>query len=91
MYVTYTLDIPVVVKQEKVEEDDDLQIVEVTPATKNIINIHKVKTEKTTPPMSPKKGTSEDTGNFPPKTGLNTMLWLQTRTRLETLVLCRKK
>ena len=44
--VTYSLDIPVVVKWEKVEENDDLQIVGVTPATKNIIDIHKVKTEK---------------------------------------------
>ena len=44
--VTYTLDIPVVVKWEKVGENDDLQIVGVMPATKNIIDIHKAKTEK---------------------------------------------
>ena len=65
--VTYTLDIPVVVKWEKVEEDDDLQIVGVMPATKNIIDIHKVKTEKMTPPTSPKKGTTKDTGTSPQK------------------------
>ena len=36
--VTYTLDIPVVVKWEKVEEDDDnLLIVGIMPATKNIV------------------------------------------------------
>ena len=66
--VTYTLDIPVVVKWEKGEEDDDLEIVGVTPATKNIIDMHKVKTEKMTPPTSPKKGeTGEETSASPKK------------------------
>ena len=66
--VTYTLDIPMVVKPEKVEEDDDnLQIVRVSPATKNIVDIQKVKTEKMTPPSSPKKGTTGETGTSPQK------------------------
>ena len=60
--VTYTLDIPVIVKWEKEEEDDNLEIVGVMPATKNELNIQQVKTEKTTPPTSPKKDASEDTG-----------------------------
>ena len=63
--VTYTLDIPVVVKQEKVEkDDDDLLIVGITPATKNIVDMQKV---KTTPPSSPQKGTTGETGTSPQK------------------------
>ena len=78
--VTYSLDIPVVVKQEKADEDDDLEIVVVTPATKNIIDVLKVQTEKMTSPMSPekhvtggetstspKKGKTEDSGTSPQK------------------------
>ena len=64
--VTYTLDIPVVVKWEKVEEDDDnLLIVGIMPATKNIVDMQKVKTEKTTPPSSPQKGVTGETGTSP--------------------------
>ena len=40
--VTYRLEIPMVVKQEKAEEDDDLEIVGVTPATKkNVVDVLK--------------------------------------------------
>ena len=64
--VTYTLDIPVVVKWEKVEEDDDnLLIVGIMPATKNIVDMQKVKTEKMTPPLSPQKGVTGETGTSP--------------------------
>ena len=59
--VTYILDIPVVVKWEKADDEDDLQIVRVMPATKNIIDVLKVKTEKTTPPTSPKKSVTGET------------------------------
>ena len=45
--VTYCLMMPMVVKREKVDEEDDLEIVGVTPATKNITDVLKVvKTEK---------------------------------------------
>ena len=47
--VTYCLEIPMVVKREKADEDDDLEIVGVTPATKNIVDVLKVKTEEKTP------------------------------------------
>ena len=65
--VTYSLDIPMVVKQEKADEEDDLKIVGVTPATKNIIDVLTVKTEKTTPPLSPHKGATRETGTSPQK------------------------
>ena len=44
--VTYCLEIPMVVKWEKAEDDDDLEIVGVTPATKTIVDVVKVKTEE---------------------------------------------
>ena len=40
--VTYCLMMPMVVKREKVDEEDDLEIVGVTPATKNITDVLKV-------------------------------------------------
>ena len=60
--VTYTLEIPVVMKWEKEEADDKLQIVGVMLAIKKILDIDQVKTEKTTPPASPKKGMSREPG-----------------------------
>ena len=65
--VTYSLDIPMVVKQEKADEEDDLKIVGVTLATKNIIDVLTVKTEKTTPLLSPHKGATRETGTSPQK------------------------
>ena len=66
--VTYSLDIPMVVKWEKADEEDDLKIVRVMPATKNIIDVLKVvKTEKTTPPSSQQKGATGETGTSPQK------------------------
>ena len=63
--VTYTLDISVVVKQEKVEkDDDDLLIVGITPATVNIVDMQKV---KTTPLSSRQKGVTRETGTSPQK------------------------
>ena len=44
--VTYCLEIPMVVKWEMAEEDDDLDIVGVMPATKKIVDVLKVKTEE---------------------------------------------
>ena len=58
--VTYCLEIPMVVKREKADEDDDLEIVGVTPATKNIVDVLKVKTEEKTPPLSPQKGAGSE-------------------------------
>ena len=59
--VTYCLEIPMVVKWEKADEDDDLKIVGVTPATKNIVDVLKVKTEEKTPPLSlPQKGAGSE-------------------------------
>ena len=79
--VTYSLDIPMVVKWEKADEEDDLEIVGVMPATKNIIDVLKVvKTEKTTPLSSPQKGTTGETGTSPQKNMQKTNLCLQTRT-----------
>ena len=49
------------------EDDDDLQIVGAMPATKNIVDIHQVETEKTTPLSSPKKGATGETGTSPQK------------------------
>ena len=57
--VTYTLDIPVILKWEKQAEDDGLKIVGVMPAMKKELDILQVKTEKTTLPVSSKKGMSE--------------------------------
>ena len=57
--VTYVLTIPPVVKQEKGENDDDedeLMIVGVTPATMDPPLIQKVKKEPRTPPLSPNRG-----------------------------------
>ena len=66
--VTYCLMIPMVVKREKVDKEDDLEIVRVTPATKNITDVLKVvKTEKTTPPSSPQKGLTREGGTSPQK------------------------
>ena len=65
--VTYCLMIPMVVKREKVDEED-LEIVGVTPATKNITDVLKVvKTEKMTPPSSPHKGLTGEGGTSPQK------------------------
>ena len=62
--VTYSLVIPMVVKWEKADKEDDLEIVGVMPATKNFIDVLKVvKTEKMTPPSSPQKGATRETGN----------------------------
>ena len=50
-------------------EDDNLEIVGVMPVMKKELDILQVKTEETTPPVSPKKGASEETGeqkNAPP-------------------------
>ena len=67
--VNYTLDIPVIMKWEKQVEVDYLEIVGVMPVMKKELDILQVKTKKTTPPASPKKGASEETGeqkNAPP-------------------------
>ena len=65
--VTYCLEIPMVVKWEKAEDDDNLEIVEVMPATKMIVDVVKVKTEEKTPPSSPQKGAgSEPQKSMPP-------------------------
>ena len=62
--VTYSLVIPMVVKWDKADKEDDLEIVGVMPATKNFIDVLKVvKTEKMTPPSSPQKGCNQKTGN----------------------------
>ena len=68
--VTYCLEIPMVVKWEKAEDDDDLEIVRVTLATKMIVDVVKVKTEEKTPPSSPQKGAgSEPQKLTPPQKG----------------------
>ena len=68
--VTYCLEIPMVVKQEKAEDDDDLEIVRVMPATKTIVDVVKVKTEEKTPLSSPQKGAgSEPQKSTPPQKG----------------------
>ena len=68
--VTYCLEIPMVVKWEKAEDDDDLEIVRVTPATKTIVDVVKVKTEEKTPPSSPQKGAgTEPQKSTPPQKG----------------------
>ena len=57
--VTYVLTIPAVVKREKGENNDDedeLMIVRVTPATMDPPLIQKVKKEPHTPPPSPNRG-----------------------------------
>ena len=55
--VSYVLTIPAVVKQEKGENnDDELMIVGVTPATMDPPLIQKVKKEPRTPPLSPNRG-----------------------------------
>ena len=56
--VSYVLTIPAVVKREKGENDDDdeLMIVGVTPATMDPPLIQKVKKEPHTPPLSPNRG-----------------------------------
>ena len=57
--VSYVLTIPPVVKQEKGEndnDDDELVIVRVTPATMDPPLIQKVKKEPRTPPLSPNRG-----------------------------------
>ena len=66
--VTYCFEIPMVVKWEKADEDDDLEIVGVMLATKNIVlDVVKVKTEEKTPPSSPQKGAgSEPQKSTPP-------------------------
>ena len=66
--VTYCLEIPMVVKWEKADEDDDLEIVGVMLATKNIVlDVVKVKTEEKTPPLSPQTGAgSEPQKSTPP-------------------------
>ena len=66
--VTYCLEIPMVVKREKADKDDDLKIVGVMLATKNIVlDVVKVKTEEKTPPSSPQKGAgSEPQKSMPP-------------------------
>ena len=66
--VTYCLEIPMVGKQEQADEDDDLKIVGVMLATKNIVlDVVKVKTEEKTPPSSPQKGAgSEQQKSTPP-------------------------
>ena len=46
--VTYSLEIPVVVKWEKADEEDDLKIVGVMLATKNIIDVLKDRKNDTT-------------------------------------------
>ena len=64
----YCLMIPMVVKQEKVDEEDHLEIVGVTLATKNITDVLKVvKTEKATPQSSPQKGLTGEGGTSPQK------------------------
>ena len=68
--VTYSLDMPVVVKREQADEEDDLEIVGVMPATKNIIDVLKVKTKRTTPPTSPKKGVTGGETSVSPKKGM---------------------
>ena len=72
--VTYVLTIPAVVSKKKVENDDDedeLMIVGVTPATMDPLLIQKVKKEPRTPPPSTKcqgmKEVSED-GSLSQKT-----------------------
>ena len=68
--VTYCLEIPMVVKWEKAEDDNNLEIVEVMPATKMIVDVVKVKTEEKTPPSSPQKGAgSEPQKSTPPQKG----------------------
>ena len=66
--VAYCLEIPMVVKQEKAEEDDDLEIVGVMPATKKIVvDVLEVKTEEKTPPSSPQNSAgSEPHKSMPP-------------------------
>ena len=57
--VTYVLTIPAVVKQEKGEndnDDDELMIVGVTPATMDPLLIQEVKKEACSPPLSPNRG-----------------------------------
>ena len=54
--VTYVLTIPPVVKQEKGEDDDELMIVGVTPATMDPLLIKEVKKEVPSPPPSPNRG-----------------------------------
>ena len=57
--VTYVLTIPAVVKQEKGEndnDDDELMIVRVTPATMDPWLIQEVKKEARSPPPSPNRG-----------------------------------
>ena len=53
--VTYVLTIPPVVKQEKGEDDDELMIVRVTPATMDPPLIKEVKKEVPSPPPSPNR------------------------------------
>ena len=66
--VTYCLEIPMVVKREKAEDDDNLEIVGVMPATKTIVDVVKVKTEEKTSPSSPRAG-SEPQKSMPPQKG----------------------